>query len=68
VVEIYLEVLQAPVMVWIAFKAIMGMLATVINGLALQALVKTLESQQLQSAIQINEVAEPFIRRKQCAT
>ncbi|NQZ45712.1 MAG: UMP kinase [Flavobacteriaceae bacterium] len=43
----------------------MGMLATVINGLALQS---ALELQQvetrLQSAIKINEVAEPFIRRR----
>ena len=43
----------------------MGMLATVINGLALQS---ALEMQQietrLQSAIKINEVAEPFIRRR----
>lgn len=43
----------------------MGMLATVINGLALQS---ALESQgvqtRLQSAIKINEVAEPFIRRR----
>ncbi|MAN59762.1 MAG: UMP kinase [Flavobacteriaceae bacterium] len=43
----------------------MGMLATVINGLALQS---ALEAEQvptrLQSAVKINEVAEPFIRRK----
>jgi uridylate kinase len=43
----------------------MGMLATVINGLALQS---ALEDEgvptRLQSAIKINEVAEPFIRRK----
>lgn len=43
----------------------MGMLATVINGLALQG---ALEDQgiptRLQSAIKINEVAEPFIKRK----
>ncbi len=43
----------------------MGMLATVINGLALQS---ALENQgvptRLQTAIKINEVAEPFIRRK----
>lgn len=43
----------------------MGMLATVINGLALQG---ALEDEgiptRLQSAIKINEVAEPFIRRK----
>lgn len=43
----------------------MGMLATVINGLALQSAceekgIKT----RLQSAIKINEVAEPFIRRR----
>lgn len=43
----------------------MGMLATVINGLALQS---ALEDEgvrtRLQSAIEINEVAEPFIRRR----
>ncbi len=43
----------------------MGMLATVINGLALQsALEDAGVPTRLQSAIQINEVAEPFIRRK----
>ena len=43
----------------------MGMLATVINGLALQG---ALEDQGIptrpQSAIKINEVAEPFIKRR----
>lgn len=43
----------------------MGMLATVINGLALQS---AMEDEgiptRLQSAVKINEVAEPFIRRK----
>jgi uridylate kinase len=43
----------------------MGMLATVINGLALQsALEDTNVPTRLQSAIKINEVAEPFIRRR----
>ena len=43
----------------------MGMLATVINGLALQSALENAGIQtRLQSAIQINEVAEPFIRRK----
>jgi len=43
----------------------MGMLATVINGLALQsALENTGVQTRLQSAIKINEVAEPFIRRR----
>lgn len=43
----------------------MGMLATVINGLALQsALEMTGVQTRLQSAIKINEVAEPFIRRR----
>lgn len=43
----------------------MGMLATVINGLALQsALENESVPTRLQSAIKINEVAEPFIRRK----
>ncbi|WP_242082944.1 UMP kinase [Aestuariivivens sediminis] len=43
----------------------MGMLATVINGLALQSALEDagLET-RLQTAIKINEVAEPFIRRK----
>lgn len=43
----------------------MGMLATVINGLALQSALEDAGVQtRLQSAIKINEVAEPFIRRK----
>ena len=43
----------------------MGMLATVINGLALQSALEDAEvPTRLQSAIKINEVAEPFIRRK----
>ncbi|WP_010177129.1 UMP kinase [Aquimarina agarilytica] len=43
----------------------MGMLATVINGLALQgALEDENVDTRLQSAIEINEVAEPFIRRR----
>ena len=43
----------------------MGMLATIINGLALQ---NTLENigipTRLQSAINVNQVAEPYIKRK----
>ncbi|MFT6369068.1 MAG: uridylate kinase [Maribacter sp.] len=43
----------------------MGMLATVINGLALQSALEMQDVEtRLQSAIQINEVAEPFIRRR----
>ncbi len=43
----------------------MGMLATVINGLALQSALEHKGVQtRLQSAIKINEVAEPFIRRR----
>lgn len=43
----------------------MGMLATVINGLALQSAIDDAGVQtRLQSAIKINEVAEPFIRRR----
>ncbi len=43
----------------------MGMLATVINGLALQSALENKGIQtRLQSAIKINEVAEPFIRRR----
>ncbi|AZQ59129.1 UMP kinase [Maribacter sp. MJ134] len=43
----------------------MGMLATVINGLALQSALEMQNVQtRLQSAIKINEVAEPFIRRR----
>ncbi|MBQ4913961.1 UMP kinase [Maribacter sp. MMG018] len=43
----------------------MGMLATVINGLALQSALEMKDVQtRLQSAIHINEVAEPFIRRR----
>ncbi|MDO1501867.1 UMP kinase [Winogradskyella maritima] len=43
----------------------MGMLATVINGLALQSALEDADvPTRLQTAIKINEVAEPFIRRK----
>ncbi len=43
----------------------MGMLATVINALALQdALEKEGVETRLQSAIRMDEVAEPFIRRR----
>jgi len=43
----------------------MGMLATVLNGLALQdALEKTGAFTRVQSAITISEVAEPYIRRR----
>ncbi|MGD1947407.1 MAG: UMP kinase [Croceivirga sp.] len=43
----------------------MGMLATVINALALQSGLEGVEVEtRVQSAIKINEVAEPFIRRR----
>lgn len=43
----------------------MGMLATVINSLALQSALEIAGVEtRVQSAIKINEVAEPFIRRK----
>src|SRR6266487_71455 len=43
----------------------MGMLATVMNGLALQgALEKEGLMTRLQTAIEMNQVAEPFIRRR----
>src|SRR5258705_5075591 len=43
----------------------MGMLSTVINGLALQdALEKQGVFTRLQSAIEMHQVAEPFIRRR----
>ncbi len=43
----------------------MGMLATVINALALQdALEKQQVFTRVQSAIEMNQVAEPFIRRR----
>jgi uridylate kinase len=43
----------------------MGMLATVLNGLALQdALEKTGCHTRLMSAIEMHQVAEPFIRRR----
>ena len=43
----------------------MGMLATVINGLALQSSLEDLEVQtRLQTAFKIEAVAEPYIKRK----
>jgi uridylate kinase len=43
----------------------MGMLATIINGLALQSALEDIDvPTRLQTAIHIEEVAEPFIRRR----
>lgn len=43
----------------------MGMLATVINGLALQSALEEEDvDTRLQTAIEMNKVAEPFIRRR----
>lgn len=43
----------------------MGMLATVINGMALQSALETIGIKtRLQTAIEMKEVAEPFIKRK----
>ena len=43
----------------------MGMLATILNGIALQdALEKTGVHTRLQTAIEMRELAEPFIRRR----
>ena len=43
----------------------MGMLATVLNGLALQDALESLQCQtRLQTAIRMENVAEPFIRRR----
>ncbi|MEN8138234.1 MAG: UMP kinase [Bacteroidota bacterium] len=43
----------------------MGMLATVINGLALQSALENAGlATRLQTAIEMNKIAEPFIRRK----
>lgn len=43
----------------------MGMLATMINSMALQAALEKIGIQtRLQSAIEMREIAEPFVRRK----
>ncbi|NND94867.1 MAG: UMP kinase [Flavobacteriales bacterium] len=43
----------------------MGMLATVINSMALQAALEKLDVRtRLQTAIEMKEIAEPFIRRR----
>lgn len=43
----------------------MGMLATMINSMALQAALESVGVQtRLQSAIEMREISEPFIRRK----
>lgn len=43
----------------------MGMLATVINALALQSAIESLEiPTRVMSAIEMNRIAEPYIRRK----
>ena len=43
----------------------MGMLGTIINGLALQSALENIEiPTRLQTAIKIEAVAEPYIKRK----
>ena len=43
----------------------MGMLATVINGLALQNALESIDTPtRLQTAIKMESIAEPFIKRK----
>src|SRR5262245_66412888 len=43
----------------------MGMLATILNGLALQDALESLRCEtRLQSAIRMEEVAEPYVRRR----
>ena len=43
----------------------MGMLATVINGLALQNALESIDiPTRLQTAIKMESIAEPFIKRK----
>lgn len=43
----------------------MGMLATLINGIAMQSMLEKMGVQtRLQSAIKMDQVAEPFIRRR----
>mgnify|MGYP001165354411 CR=1 FL=1 len=43
----------------------MGMLATIINGMALQSALESLNIQtRLQTAIRMEQIAEPYIRRK----
>ncbi|MDT8411023.1 MAG: UMP kinase [Vicingaceae bacterium] len=43
----------------------MGMLATVINSMALQAALEAIDVEtRLQTAIEMKEIAEPFIKRK----
>src|SRR5207302_7552411 len=43
----------------------MGMLATILNGLALQDALESLQCQtRLQTAIRMESVAEPYIRRR----
>lgn len=47
----------------------MGMLATVINAMAMQAMLEKIGVYtRLQSAINMEQVAEPYIRRKSIAT
>ena len=47
----------------------MGMLATMINGLALQDALESLGCDtRLMTAIRTDGVAEPYIRRRACGT
>jgi len=43
----------------------MGMLATMINSMALQSALESVGvTTRLQSAIEMKEIAEPFVRRR----
>ena len=43
----------------------MGMLATIINGMALQSALESLDIEtRLQTAIRMEQIAEPYIRRR----
>ena len=65
-VEIFLEACLPQVMGWMRVQGdYMGMLATVINGLALQSALEEIKIQtRLQTAIKIEAVAEAYIKRK----
>jgi uridylate kinase len=63
-VVIFLEELLEPVMEWTVSKGTMGMLATVINGMALQGALEDKGCTRLQTALKIEAIAEPYIKRR----
>jgi uridylate kinase len=67
-VEIFLEELLEPVMEWTVSRNYMGMLATVINGMALQGALEDKGCLPFTNCIKIEAIAEPISKEERYVT